>query len=150
MFRSIGIRFGWGLLAEFGDVIRPIALRRSAQSCDTLHTVADLRARVRIDRALHAALVVIDKKSRRREFLHVRLLLIEFNGSANGICRTAAELALVVDRRTLRAQVNTHWSVALEWRRRSIHEIPLIGEIWNPPKSLNFACGEGRDFASHG
>src|SRR5882672_7470484 len=71
-----------------------------------LYAVADHRAIVERDCSLHRAFVVIDEKPRRYERLAFLFHLIELNRGANCVCSATAQVSLVVNRRTLAAQIN--------------------------------------------
>jgi hypothetical protein len=68
-----------------------------------------LRAAVRLDRAFHIALVVVNKEARRNEIgLALLLQAFELDRARDCIARAAAELALIVnDARTLTPQVDS-------------------------------------------
>ena len=103
-FRVAGSgRFGF----EPGNKIRPHWLGTGTFFGHGLDPVAEHGAGVGVDGAFDDALVVIDEESRRDEDVRERLLhLIELDGAADGVGRAASELALIVDRRTERAEVD--------------------------------------------
>src|SRR5262249_10365205 len=95
-----------GLLRERGDVVPPLAFRTHAIRCNGLEAVTDPRTGVVLDGVLDDPLVVVDEESRGCEGAGYALAqLVELVCRCNRICRAAAQLTLVIHRRTAGAQV---------------------------------------------
>src|SRR6266550_6435812 len=103
-FRVTGSgRFGF----EPGNKIRPHRLGTGPLFGDGLDPVAEHGAGVGVDGAFDDALVVIDEETRWDEDLRELLFyLVELDGAANGIARATSQLALIVNRRAMRAQID--------------------------------------------
>ena len=103
-FRVAGSgRFGF----ELGNKIRPHRLGTGALFGNGLDPVAEHGAGVGIDGAFDDALVVVNEETRRDEDLRELLLhLVELDGAADGIAGATSQLALIVNRRALFAQID--------------------------------------------
>src|SRR5437762_7230696 len=103
-FRVAGSgRFGF----ESGNKIRPYWLGTGTLFGHGLDPVAEHGAGVGIDGAFDDALVVVDKETRRDEDLRQLLFhLVELDGATDGIARATSQLALIVNRRALRTQID--------------------------------------------
>src|SRR5579885_320004 len=94
-------------VTELPYIIDPHVLRAGPLMVYALYSVSYIGAGIGVYRSLHSALIVIDKQPRRSKDLGQTLLhLIELNGGGNRICRAASQLALVINWRAMRAQVN--------------------------------------------
>jgi hypothetical protein len=60
------------------------------------------------------------------------LHLVELNGSGNRICRTAVELALIVNWRAILSEVDSRRPRAQVFAVRAVVEIAMIGKVPNP------------------
>ena len=60
------------------------------------------------------------------------LNLVELNGSGNGVRRAAVQSALLINRRTIWAQIDPVRQSAQQFTRGLIMKIAMIGQIRNP------------------
>src|SRR5690349_7321048 len=92
---------------EPGNEIWPHRLGTGALFCYGLDPVAEHGAGVGIDGAFDDALVVVDKETRWNEDLREPLFhLVELDGAADGIGGATSQLALIVNGRAFRAQID--------------------------------------------
>src|SRR5205823_7159844 len=98
-----GGRFGFEPIYQ----IRPHRLGTGPLFGHGLDPVAEHGAGVGVDGAFDDALVVIDEETRWDEDLRELLFhLVELDGATDGIARATSQLALIVNRRALRAQID--------------------------------------------
>src|SRR5205807_1126757 len=96
-------RFGF----EPGNEIRPHRLGTGALFDDSFYPVAEHGARVGVGGPFDDALVVVDEETRGNKDLREPLFhLVELDGAADGITGATAQLALIVNGRALRTQID--------------------------------------------
>jgi hypothetical protein len=87
------------------------------------------------------AFVVINEQARRRENLREPLLHpVKLNGSGNGVGGATAELALVINRRALRAKVNFGRQYTGQFHRCGVKMVALIRQIGQPAVTGNLVA----------
>jgi len=100
---------------------------------DRFDAVADLRAVIVINGAFDRARIIINEETRRPKDLRPRLLhLVKLNGSGNRICRTAVELALIVNWRATPSEIDSRRRRAQVLAVRDVVEIAMIGKVPDP------------------
>mmetsp|Transcript_79563 Transcript_79563/g.215166 ORF Transcript_79563/g.215166 Transcript_79563/m.215166 type:complete len:238 (-) Transcript_79563:14-727(-) len=121
------------LLLECLLVVRPSLLAADTELGQGHDAVADVGPGVLVDVALHGALVVVDEEAARREVDDALLDLREVEGSAHGIRRAAAQVALVVDVEVLLgAEVDLRRQALHLLLRPSQNLVPEIGKVSLP------------------
>src|SRR5205823_1458847 len=141
-FRVAGSgRFGF----ESGNKIRPYWLGTGTLFGHGLDPVAEHGAGVGIDGALDDALVVIDEETRWNEDLREPLFhLVELDGAADGIGGATSQLALIVNGRAFRAEIDPGRYSAEKGRRRGVKIIALVGDVGDPAVAFDFSDAGGR------
>src|SRR5438477_9204511 len=92
---------------EPGNEIWPHRLGTGALFGDGLDPVAEHGAGVGVDSAFDDALVVVNEETRWDEDLRELLFhLVELDGAADGVAGATSQLALIVNRRALFAQID--------------------------------------------
>src|SRR5947207_2324396 len=136
-FRVAGSgRFGF----ESGNKIRPQWLGTGTLFGHGLDPVAEHGTGVGIDGAFDDALVIVDEETRGNEDLRELLFhLVELDGAADGIAGAASQLALIVNRRALFAQIDPGRQGAKESGWGGVKIIALVRDVGDPAGAFDFS-----------
>ena len=134
---GVAVALGGGTRRELRDDVGPLGLRAYPVARHRLDAVADHRAAVAGHRPLDLALVVVDEQTRRHEVPQPLLHAIELHRPRDRVGGAAAELALVVDGRALRAKVGRRRQRQEILRRRGVQVVALVGLVGDPSVMAN-------------
>src|SRR5205823_9903681 len=123
---------------ELLDVVRPHLLGAEAALRDGLDAIADLCARVAVDRPLQRALVVVDEETRGHDRSPSSFLALEeLQCPRNRVGGARAQLALVVAGRETVAEVHLRRQSTRQLRRRFVAIVALVRDVANPAEALD-------------
>jgi hypothetical protein len=114
------------------------------------NSIPDHRTAVGAGGTFKDAFVVVDEEARRDKDLGQALFhLVELDRTSDGVGGAAAKLSLVINWRTLPAQIDSRRQSTEHCHRRGVKEIAVIRQIRDPAKtfSRSFASPGSRCFA---
>src|SRR5579859_1064941 len=133
VLQRVAVALRGRLFRKLRRIVRPLALGAYALFSDALDAVADAGARVGARGALYRPLVVVDEEARGGEAGRQLLFeLVELKGAGDGVGRATAELPLVVDGRTLGAQVGAARQRDQDGRWRGVEIVAVVWLVGNP------------------
>src|SRR4029077_13371514 len=94
---EVGVRIGRRI------VVSPLGFRTRSLFCDTLYSVANLRAVIERYAVLDASLVIINEETRWDKIAQVLFLAIELNGCGDCVGGAGADLPLIINFRAMPA-----------------------------------------------
>src|SRR5439155_23638177 len=107
---------------------------------DGLDPVAEHGAGFGVDSAFDDALVVVNEETRWDEDLRELLFhLVELDGAADGVAGATSQLALIVNRRALFAQIDPGRQGAQESGWGGVKEIALVRDVGDPAVAFDFS-----------
>src|SRR5882672_3780928 len=113
-------------------VVSPLGFRACALFGDTLYSVANLRSVIQRYAAFDASLVIINEETRRNKVAQFLLLAIELDGRGDCVGGARTDFSLIINFRTVSAQIGSSGKHAQLCQRRGIKMIPVIGKIRHP------------------
>lgn len=106
MFLRVGVTFRGRFLGEISNAIRPFYFRADALFGERLDPVSKKGAAILFHCPFDRALVVVNKKPASIDKLGAILEFKKFERADKGVGCAAAELSLVLNRRTSLSQIN--------------------------------------------
>src|SRR5438067_13677584 len=126
--------------------IRPHRLGTGALFGHGLDPVAEHGACLGVVGAVDDALVVVNEQTRWDEDLRELLFhLVELDGAADGVAGATSQLALIVNRRALFAQIDPGRQGAQESGWGGVKEIALVRDVGDPAVAFDFSGTAGDD-----
>mmetsp|Transcript_32976 Transcript_32976/g.71105 ORF Transcript_32976/g.71105 Transcript_32976/m.71105 type:complete len:255 (-) Transcript_32976:6-770(-) len=156
----IGFLVGLFLEEAVLVVILPDSLWAHTELLHAFDSVTNHSTRITVYAALHVPLIVVDEQPAGGEVLEIRMVLHillvqgEVIGSCQGICRTAAQVALVEDGEATVLRTQIHYLLgslallldllgSLLGGGKGHVQVTMIWDIWNPTHLLRARQGHG-------
>src|SRR5207253_4003846 len=149
MFLCVGITFPTRLFSEISNAIRPFRFRTNALLSQRFDSVAEKGAAVLIHGAFDRALVVVNKEAAKVDKFGAVLDLKKLERANERVGRAAAELSLIFDRRTFRAQIDFARQFFDPRFDCGVSEIALVRQVRQPAVPFGRTRVDFRAHATH-
>jgi hypothetical protein len=91
------------------------------------------------------ALVVINKKAGRPESFAAKLFhLLELNGTCDRVRSATVEPTLLVNRRALRSEIDSHWKVTDDFWVGHVMQIAVVRQVRDPAVEMLWSASAAR------